>query len=71
MTTISAQELFVIIALLLGNAFWVYTLIKIASAEKGGTQKLWIIFVALTHVIGASIYFTVARIKYQNGIKND
>jgi len=71
MTTISMQEFLILFILLLGNAFWIYILIKIASTEKGCTQKNWIIFVLLTHVIGASIYFTATRIKYLKGVKND
>ncbi len=71
MTIISMQELLVLITLLLGNAFWVYILIKITRAERGDTQKRWIIFVALTHIIGASIYFIVARIKYLKEVKDD
>jgi len=71
MITISSQELVILVVLLLSNVFWIYTLIKIASTEKGGTQKTWIIFVALTHAIGASIYFTITQIKYLKGGKND
>jgi hypothetical protein len=68
---IGTEEIFLLIVLLLGTIFWISVLIKIANTEKGESQKAWIIFVALTHFIGASIYFIFTQIKNMKGDQND
>jgi hypothetical protein len=67
MTAISIQELLILFVIIAGNVFWIYALTKIASAEKGVAQKIWIIFVVLTNAIGASLYFITTYIKHLRG----
>ena len=43
--------------------FWIWMLVEIATKEdsKDNRQLVWILVVAITHVIGALIYFFVRR----------
>lgn len=47
----------------LGTAFWIWMLIDCAKNEprKGNDRIVWILVIALTHWIGAAIYFFVRR----------
>ena len=47
----------------LGTAFWIWMLIDCATKEssQGNDKLIWIIVIALTHFIGAAIYFLVRR----------
>jgi len=48
---------------ILGTAFWIWMLIDCATKEssQGNDKIVWIIVIALTHFIGALIYFLVRR----------
>jgi hypothetical protein len=47
----------------LGTIFWVWMLIDCATREpqQGNDKLVWVIIIAVTHVIGALIYFVVRR----------
>ncbi len=48
---------------ILGTVFWIWMLIDCATKEssQGNDKIVWIIVIALTHFIGALIYFLVRR----------
>jgi len=48
---------------ILGTAFWIWMLIDCATKEssQGNDKIVWVIVIALTHFIGAAIYFLVRR----------
>jgi hypothetical protein len=48
---------------ILGTVFWIWMLIDCATKEssQGNDKIVWIIVIALTHLIGAAIYFLVRR----------
>lgn len=48
---------------ILGTVFWIWTLIDCATKEssQGNDKVVWILVIALTHVLGAAIYFLVRR----------
>lgn len=48
---------------ILGTVFWIWTLIDCATKEssQGNDKVVWILVIALTHVLGAAIYFFVRR----------
>lgn len=48
---------------ILGTVFWIWMLIDCATKEssQGNDKIVWIIVIALTHFIGAVIYFLVRR----------
>ncbi len=47
----------------LGTIFWIWMLIDCATKEssQGNDKVVWILVIALTHVLGAAIYFFVRR----------
>ena len=47
----------------LGTAFWIWMLVDCAKYESsaGNDKIVWILIIALTHWIGAAIYFFVRR----------
>lgn len=49
----------------LGTVLWIWMLIECATKESstGNDKIVWIIVIALTHWIGALIYFVVRRPK--------
>lgn len=48
---------------ILGTVFWIWMLIDCATKEssQGNDKVVWILVIALTHVLGAAIYFFVRR----------
>lgn len=48
---------------ILGTVFWIWMLIDCASNEpsQGNDKVVWILVIALTHFLGAAIYFLVRR----------
>jgi hypothetical protein len=57
---------------LFGTAFWIWMLIDCARNEprKGNDRIVWILIIALTHLLGALIYFFARRperIREQSG----
>ena len=48
---------------ILGTVFWIWMLIDCATKEssQGNDKVVWIIVIALTHLIGAVIYLLVRR----------
>jgi hypothetical protein len=48
---------------ILGTVFWIWTLIDCATkkSSQGNDKVVWILVIALTHVLGAAIYFLVRR----------
>jgi hypothetical protein len=48
---------------ILGTVFWIWTLIDCATNEssQGNDKVVWILVIALTHLLGAAIYFLVRR----------
>ncbi len=46
-----------------GTIFWIMMLIECATKESdvGDTKLVWIVIIAVTHIIGAAIYFFVRR----------
>jgi hypothetical protein len=55
-------EFFILLLLLFGTVFWLFGLIHIASRKRDKEQKIWLIFVALTHAPGALVYFVWEQI---------
>ena len=45
------------------TVFWIWMLVECATKEKteGNRQLIWIIVIAVTHLVGALIYFLVRR----------
>ena len=62
-----AELLFLIIPCFLigtlGTVFWIWMLIDCATKEssQGNEKVVWILLIALTHFLGALIYFLVRR----------
>ena len=57
-------EILLILAMgVLGTVFWIWMLIECATREPstGNDKIVWVIVIALTHLIGAVIYFLVRR----------
>ena len=51
------------------SIFWIWMLIDAITSNMAGTQKLiWVLVILFTHIIGAAIYFFVARGKSGGGI---
>jgi hypothetical protein len=46
-----------------GTVFWIIMLIECATkeADTGNTKVAWIIIIAVSHIIGAAIYYFVRR----------
>lgn len=46
----------------LGTLFWIWMLVDCAKREPPGEDRvLWILIIALTHLVGAAIYFFARR----------
>lgn len=47
----------------LGTIFWIWMIVDCASNEpsEGNNKIVWILVIALTHVVGAAIYFFARR----------
>lgn len=64
---LSPTELFLILAFvvvpIVTTAFWVWMLVDCATRDQQErrSQIIWIIIIALTHFIGAVVYFLVRR----------
>ena len=45
------------------TVFWIWMLVECATKEKteGNRQLVWIVIIAITHIVGALIYFFVRR----------
>lgn len=71
MTTAAAGAMFLPFVLMipmfligiLGTVFWIWMLVDCATKEssQGNDKIVWVLVIALTHVIGAAIYFFVRR----------
>lgn len=48
---------------ILGTIFWIWMLIDCAKNEprEGNDRVLWVLIIALTHLVGALIYYFVRR----------
>ena len=48
---------------LLGTVFWIWMLIDCAKNEprKGNDRIVWVLIIAITHVLGALIYYFARR----------
>ncbi len=55
------QEILGLLAFFGATLLWLYALISIARREQGRAQALWLVVVALTHVIGAILYLAWRR----------
>ncbi|MCG8468463.1 MAG: PLDc N-terminal domain-containing protein [Gemmatimonadetes bacterium] len=46
-----------------GTAFWIWMLVDAAKHEpiEGNDRLIWILVIALTHLVGAGIYFFARR----------
>jgi hypothetical protein len=58
--------LFVLVLLLSGFAFWIWALIDAIrvpddGAYRDGTKLVWVLVIALTHVVGAVVYLVIGR----------
>jgi hypothetical protein len=45
------------------TALWIWALVDCATKEPdtGNTKLIWILIIALTHIIGAILYFAIRR----------
>lgn len=61
------SALFLIIPFLLigvlGTVFWIWMLVDCATKEsnQGNDKIVWVLVIAITHFLGAAIYFFVRR----------
>jgi hypothetical protein len=48
---------------ILGTVFWIWMLIDCATKEsgQGNDRVVWVVVIALTHLLGALIYFFARR----------
>ncbi len=55
--------LFVLFFLLLTTAFWIWMLVDCLKNERyvGNEKIIWVLVIALTHWLGALIYYFVGR----------
>ena len=60
---IGLAEVGLIIALLLGGAFWIWMLVDCATKEPdfGNTKLVWILIIIFTGLVGAAVYYFVRR----------
>jgi hypothetical protein len=56
-------ELFIILAMLLGTALWIWAILDCALNEPSeGTDKIvWILIILFANIIGALLYLLVRR----------
>ena len=56
-------SLFLFSMCIAGTVFWIWMLIECATKEAntGNTKVVWVLVIALAHVIGAAIYYFVRR----------
>ena len=48
----------------LATVFWIWMLIECATKEPSNDERvIWILVIALTHLVGAAVYFFVRRPK--------
>ncbi len=47
----------------LGTIFWIWMLVECATNEpsEGNDKIVWILIIALTHLLGALLYFFIRR----------
>jgi Phospholipase_D-nuclease N-terminal len=52
-------ELSIVLVALAGLGFWIWTLVQVALDESAtrGQKVFWLVAIALTHVIGAAIFW--------------
>jgi hypothetical protein len=57
---LGTAELAIILIIMLGNVIWIWSLVEVLRNEpdEGYYKAKWVIFIALTHVVGALIYLT-------------
>ncbi len=68
-STMAWDALVVVIILIVGlaaSAFWIWAIVDVVkvpddSMFKAGTKLVWVLVIALTHVVGALIYLVVGR----------
>jgi hypothetical protein len=55
--------LFIVLVGIFGTIFWIWMLVDCAKNEPSENQAklLWIVVIALTHVLGACLYFLLRR----------
>lgn len=55
--------LFLFTVVVFSTIFWIWMLIDCTSKERsdGNDKLVWVIIIAVTHVIGAVVYFFVRR----------
>ena len=48
---------------ILGTIFWIWMLVDCATNERseGNDKTVWILIIALTHLLGAMLYFFIRR----------
>lgn len=48
---------------ILGTIFWIWMLVDCATNERseGNDKIVWILIIALTHLLGAMLYFFIRR----------
>jgi|WetSurSiteA1Bulk_404760.scaffolds.fasta_scaffold217574_1 hypothetical protein len=64
MNNLGFVELIVILVGIFGTAFWIWMLAECAIKEPNNNEKIvWLIVIAVTHFVGALIYFIVRRPK--------
>ena len=61
-----APLLFILIVFgcgILGTIFWIWMLIDCATNEssEGNDKLVWVLIIALTHLLGAMLYFFIRR----------
>ncbi len=66
MPRLGSSELAMLFFLVFGTIFWIWMLWDLVTQENiDGNQKvIWILVVALTHFIGAFIYFVMKKTQH-------
>ena len=63
MPNISPTELLILLLVCFTTAFWIWMLVVCAKRDDDPQRLVWIIIIALTHTVGAILYFVVQRPK--------
>ncbi len=63
MPGIGPAELFMLLLVGVATVFWIWMLVDCAKRVDDPNRLVWIIIIALTHTVGAVLYFVVQRPK--------
>lgn len=61
-------KILILLLMILAPIFWVWMLVDCATNEsfEGNDKVVWVIIIAMTSVVGATLYFFVIRLPRRN-----